>query len=207
MLPAAVNCADLLAFWVEETASSDGRFGPFQRSVSSSNTTSLPKQLLQSVLHFTARRVLLYTLRFTAKTYLFGPATKVTKDIIKKATVSYLTGTDTANTTREYSYSVVPRAIKNYTGDVATTLTDDITAKVAYIEVEDASTLSADSYIAIGDEEMYIKSITGNKLNVRRGEDNTTAAAHVRGAEVGKITAADNALIQEGDDFGFDGTF
>ena len=156
---------------------------------------------------FTSRRVLLYTLRFTAKTYLFGPATKVTKDIIKKATVSYLTGTDTANTTREYSYSVVPRAIKNYTGDVATTLTDDITAKVAYIEVEDASTLSADSYIAIGDEEMYIKSITGNKLNVRRGEDNTTAAAHVRGAEVGKITAADNALIQEGDDFGFDGSF
>ena len=30
---------------------------------------------------------------------------------------------------------------------------------------------------------------------------------HVKGADVGKITAADNALIQEGDDFGFDGTF
>ena len=54
---------------------------------------------------------------------------------------------------------------------------------------------------------MYIQSITGNKLKVRRGEDNTIAAAHVKGADVKKITAADNALIEEGDDFGFDGTF
>tara|TARA_R100001510_G_C7650458_1_gene207968 strand:- start:1213 stop:2211 length:999 start_codon:yes stop_codon:yes gene_type:complete len=156
---------------------------------------------------FTSRRVLLYTLRFTAKTYLFGPATKVTKDIIKKATVSYLTGSDSSGAIREYSYSATPRAIKNYTGDVATTLTDDITAKVTYIEVADASGLTADSYIAIGEEELYIKSITGNKLNVRRGEDKTTATAHVRGAEIGRITAADNSLIEEGDDFGFDGSF
>ena len=156
---------------------------------------------------FTSRRVLLYTLRFTAKTYLFGPATKATKDIIKKATITYLTGSESKNAVREYSYSATPRAIKNYTGDVATLLADDITAKVTYIEVEDASSLSADSYIAIGDEEIYIKSITGNKLNVRRGEDKTTAAAHVKGAEVGKITAADNALIEMGDDFGFDGSF
>ena len=156
---------------------------------------------------YTSRRVLLYTLRFTAKTYLFGPATKVTKDIIKKATINYATGTDTANTIREYSYSVTPRAIKNYDGDIATTLADDITAKVAYIEVADASGLTADSYIVIGEEEIYIKSISGNKLAVRRGQDKTTATAHVKGADVGKITAADNALIEEGDDFGFDGTF
>ena len=156
---------------------------------------------------YTSRRVLLYTLRFTAKTYLFGPATKVTKDIIKKATINYATGTDSSSTIREYSYSVTPRAIKNYDGDIATTLADDITAKVSYIEVADASGLTADSYIVIGEEEMYIKSISGNKLAVRRGEDKTTATAHVKGADVGKITAADNALIEEGDDFGFDGTF
>ena len=156
---------------------------------------------------YTSRRVLLYTLRFTAKTYLFGPATKVTKDIIKKATINYISGKDSTSGIREYSYSVTPRAIKNYDGDVATTLADDITAKVAYIEVADASGLSADSYIVIGEEEIYIKSISGNKLAVRRGEDKTTATAHVKGADVGRITAADNALIEEGDDFGFDGTF
>ena len=154
---------------------------------------------------YTSRRVLLYTLRFTAKTYLFGPATKVTKDIIKKATINYITGKDSTSGIREYSYSVTPRAIKNYDGDIATTLADDITAKVAYIEVADASGLTADSYIVIGEEEIYIKSISGNKLAVRRGQDKTTATAHVKGADVGKITAADNALIEEGDDFGFDG--
>ena len=156
---------------------------------------------------YTSRRVLLYTLRFTAKTYLFGPATKVTKDIIKKATINYISGKDSTSGIREYSYSVTPRAIKNYDGDIATTLADDITAKVAYIEVADASGLTADSYIVIGEEEIYIKSISGNKLAVRRGQDKTTATAHVKGADVGKITAADNALIEEGDDFGFDGTF
>ena len=56
-----------------------------------------------------------YTLRFTAKTYLFGPVSTATGDIIKTSRVSYLSGTDTTNTTRELSYTVTPRAIKNYT--------------------------------------------------------------------------------------------
>jgi len=155
---------------------------------------------------FSQRRVLLYTLRFTAKTYLFGPTTSATKDIIKKATVSYLTGTDTSNTTRNVSYSVTPRAIKNYDGDVATQLTNDIALTTKTFEVDDASTLTASTYIVIDDEEMFVKSINGNKITVRRGEDNTTATTHVRGAAIGRITAADNALVQSGDDFGFDGS-
>ena len=39
---------------------------------------------------FSTRRVLYYTLRFTAKTYLFGPTKSASKDIIKRSTVSYL---------------------------------------------------------------------------------------------------------------------
>jgi len=156
---------------------------------------------------YSTRRVLLYTLRFTAKTYLFGPTTAATKDIIKKATVSYLTGTDTSNTTREVSYSSEPRAIKNYTGDVATQLSEDITAIIKTFTVDDASVFTASTYITIDDEEMYIKSISGNKITVDRGRDNTTATTHVKGAAIGKITAADDALIPEGDDFGFSGSF
>ena len=155
---------------------------------------------------FTTRRVLLYTLRFTAKTYLFGPATSATKDIIKKASISYLTGTDTTNTTREVTYSTVPRAIKNYTGDAATTVAADATKTAKLIEVESVSGLTAKSYIAINDEELFISSITGNKLTVKRAQDKTTATEHLRGAEVHVINAADNALIEEGDDFGFSGT-
>ena len=155
---------------------------------------------------FSSRRVLLYTLRFTAKTYLFGPTTSASKDIIKKATINYRTGVDSSNTQRAVSYSVTPRAIKNYDGDVATQLTSDITISTKTFDVDDGSTLTADSYIVIGEEQMYIKSISGNKITVRRGEDSTTAAAHVGGAAIGKITAADNALIEMGDDFGFDGS-
>ena len=38
---------------------------------------------------FSTRRVLLYTLRFTAKTYLFGPVPDSSTGIIKKATLDY----------------------------------------------------------------------------------------------------------------------
>ena len=155
---------------------------------------------------FSQRRVLLYTLRFTAKTYLFGPSSSATKDIIKKATVSYLTGTDLSNTTREVSYSVVPRAIKNYTGDPATTISADITAATKTFEVADVSGLTAKSYVDLNGEQIFIKTINGNKLTVNRGQDGTTITDHVAGEPIYVIDAADNALIAEGDDFGFSGT-
>ena len=109
---------------------------------------------------FSQRRVLLYTLRFTAKTYLFGPSSAATKDIIKKATVSYLTGTDLSNTTREKTYSVVPRAIKNYTGDPATTMAADITAATKTFQVADVSGLTAKSYVDLNGEQIFITKIT-----------------------------------------------
>ena len=155
---------------------------------------------------FTQRRVLLYTLRFTAKTYLFGPTSSATKDIIKKATVSYLTGTDITNTTREVSYSSEPRAIKSYTGDPVTTLAKDISKTTTIFEVADASGLTAKTYIDLNGEELFIKSISGNKLTVLRGADNTTITDHLNGEPIYTITAADDALIPEGDDFGFCGS-
>ena len=154
---------------------------------------------------YSSRRVLLYTLRFTAKTYMFGPTTTATKDVIKKATISYATGTDTSNATRDLSYSVTPRATKNYTGSPATTLTADITAIAKTFEVVDGSTLTAETYINIDGEQMFLKSISGNKITVRRGEDNTAATIHLGGAGIQEINTADDALVESGDDFGFNG--
>ena len=155
---------------------------------------------------FTQRRVLLYTLRFTAKTYLFGPASSASKDIIKKSTVSLLTGKDTTNTKREVTYSVTPRAIKDYTGEVATNISADITTSTKTFEVDDASTLTANTYVDLEGEELFIKSISGNKITVLRGQDGTTVTSHVQGSPIKNITAEDHALVEEGDDFGFDGT-
>ena len=160
---------------------------------------------------FESRRVLLYTLRFTAKTYLFGPVTDASKDIITKSTVNYLTGTDTSNAQRNLTYSVVPRAIQNYDGTVLTNLASDITKTQTTFEVEDGSGITASSgstsvYIDLGGEELYVKAVDGNKLTVKRGQDGTTKLAHIRGTSIKSITSADNALVEEGDDFGFSGT-
>ena len=156
---------------------------------------------------FTTRRVLLYTFRFTAKTYLFGPTSSATKDIIKKASISYLTGTDTSNTTREKTYSTQPRAIKSYVGEAATTLTSDINKTVKIFDIVDGTKVTKGSYIDIDGEEMYIKSISGNKITVNRGHDGTPITDHVGGAPIHIINAADDALIEVGDDFGFSGGF
>ena len=74
---------------------------------------------------FKTRRVLLYTLRFTAKTYLFGPVSRQHQISLNSVRVSYLAGTDTKMQTRDVTYKVKPRAIKNYTGNVLTNLATD----------------------------------------------------------------------------------
>ena len=162
---------------------------------------------------FESRRVLMYTLRFTAKTYLFGPVTDASKDIITKSTVNYLTGTDTSNAQRNLTYSVVPRAIQNYDGTVLTNLAADITKTQTVIELNDVTNITASSgstsvYLDIGGEEVYVKSKDSdtNKITVKRGQDGTTKLAHIGGTEVKSITSADNVLVEEGDDFGFSGT-
>ena len=156
--------------------------------------------------NFTTRRVLLYTLRFTAKTYLFGPVSSATRDIIKKATIGYITGGTTDSPTREVVYSAEPRAIKNYTGIVVTNLSKDITTEDTLITVNSVGSIVVNSYLDIEGEEVFVKLISGNVLTVERGKDGTTITSHLSGAEVKSITTADNVLIEEGDDFGFSGS-
>ena len=155
------------------------------------------------------RRVLLYTLRFTAKTYLFGPVSSASKDIIKKATVHYISG-DSRSTERDVTYSVTPRALKDYTGDILTNVETDITATNRVIQVTDGTQVTAEKWVQIGQEEIYVKTVTGNKLTVKRGQDGTTPTAHLKGAEVlgiDKVGTEDSVLVEEGDDFGFSGTW
>lgn len=156
--------------------------------------------------NFLTRRVLLYTLRFTVKTYLFGPVSSATKDIIKKATVGYIAGDITSSPTREVVYSAQPRAIKNYTGVVLTTLTKDISTEDILIHVNNASSILPNSYLDIEGEEVFVKLVSGTTLTVERGRDKTTITSHLIGAEVKSITSSDNLLIEDGDDFGFSGS-
>ena len=86
-------------------------------------------------------------------------------------------------------------------------MAEDISLTDLTINVDDGSTLTASTYVEIDGEELYVKSISGNAVTVERGKDQTTAIAHLRGAEVKSITDADDALIEMGDDFGFSGEY
>lgn len=157
--------------------------------------------------NFDTRRALIYTLNFTAKTYLFGPISDVTDQIIKKVTVGYVAGSgpNDPNATRDLTYQVTPRATKDYNGSVVTLLSQNLNLIDTVFEVEDSSSVTEKTYIYIGEEEMYVESITGNKLVVKRAQDNTTLQNHVLGSKIYSITSEDNNLIQFGDDFGFNG--
>ncbi len=150
------------------------------------------------------KRVITHTLEFTAKTYLFGNVPSAGTGLIKKVTIDKYT--DTANTktaSRELRYVAEPRALQDYNNDATTTLAEDITATKTQFNVADANNLLVNGYIDIGEELMMIKSITGNTLVVKRGSDGTTKASHINGDTVSIVNAADDALVELGDDFGF----
>ena len=57
---------------------------------------------------FSTRRALIYTLGFTAKTYLFGPVPSSSDGLIKKVQVDMAANTDTRTAKREMRYTVEP---------------------------------------------------------------------------------------------------
>jgi len=156
--------------------------------------------------NFDQRRALIYTLRFTAKTYLFGPVSSGAKDAIKKVSIGLVSGDSTPTPKREVIYTAELRAIKNYTGQTIATLSEDLNLTKYVFSVVDASQITAETYIVIDSEEMYVKSIAGNQLTVLRGSDDTPVTEHVSGTAVKSITSSDNALVEVGDDFGFSGS-
>jgi hypothetical protein len=66
---------------------------------------------------FSTRRALIYTLKFTAKTYLFGPIADTTDGLIRKVQVDLYSNTDTVNAKREMRYTVEPDPIDAEPGD------------------------------------------------------------------------------------------
>jgi hypothetical protein len=154
---------------------------------------------------YSTRRALIYTLKFTAKIYLFGPVSSgVSKDIIQKVSLGFISG-DTQSTSRDLTYSTSPVASKNYTGQVTTVITKDVEIGETSIEVQDSSSIPLKSYFSINEETMYVSKKTGNILDVVRGSYNTRISNHVSGTEIKLIANADNSQIEFGDDFGFSG--
>ena len=67
--------------------------------------------------NFDTRRALIYTLDFTAKSYMFGPIADTTDGLIRKVQVDYYSDTDTRTANREMRYRVESTAKKDYNDD------------------------------------------------------------------------------------------
>ena len=74
--------------------------------------------------NFDTRRALIHTLRFTAKTYLFGPIADSSDGLIRKVQVDMYTSTDTATAKREMRYTVTPKALEDKNNDGVIDATD-----------------------------------------------------------------------------------
>lgn len=162
---------------------------------------------------YSTRRTLIYTLRFIAKTYLFGPTnTNLSKDIIKKVTVGFNAGSPPSGD-RSLTYSITPVATKNYTGNSFATLNADINEIDPIIQITTDQTVTEKIYFSIDDETMYLEEIIDRtelnlteysyRIRVNRSQYTTLAKNHVSGTELFVIDSQDNALIEPGDDFGF----
>lgn len=152
---------------------------------------------------FTTRRVLVYTLDFVAKTYLFGPLGTPNDALIKQVQVDYYTNTNRINASRQLRYVAEPRALKDYNNDESTQISEDISEDITQFEVTDSSVLVEKSYIMIDSESMFIRKIDGNILTVNRGQNNTAIETHLMGTAINVINDSDDELIDFGDDFGF----
>lgn len=152
--------------------------------------------------NFEDRRVLIYTLNFTAKTYVFGPSSKsANNQIINKATLKF-NSEDTNGIETSAVISTTPIAAQSYTNNVITSVSTDITNYDVIINVTDASALSVNDYITINDETLKVLKISGNELSVQRGSYQSDIVSHVSGTDVQLIVDADNELIQYGDFYG-----
>ena len=147
---------------------------------------------------------LIYTLSFTAKTYLFGAVADSPEGLIKKVDVDFYGNTNIKTAKRVQRYSATPTAKKNYDDDTATVVDGAISEKVTTFKVSATTDLSSNDRIIIDTEIMLIRSISGQNITVYRSYDNTIAAKHEHNTKIGVLSAVDNASIEFGDDFGFD---
>ena len=155
---------------------------------------------------FATRRALIYTLNFTAKTYLFGPVSDSSEGLIKKVQVDYHASVDTENARRELRYTATPQALKDYNEDNTTVLRSDLSKTKTRFDVTSTTALSAGMRIIIDKEIMKIKEIVdANTITVNRGYQ-TIAATHTALAAINVLTTADDALVEPDDDFGFNGS-
>ena len=153
---------------------------------------------------FSTRRALIYTLQFTAKTYMFGPIADTTDGLIRKVQVDYYADTNRETAKRELRYTATPKALKDYNDDNTAVLSEPLTKTETRISVNTSSGLAVDNRIIINNEIMKVTEIVdGTTITVKRGYDGSTVTTHLENTSIDVLTQADDNLIDIDDDFGF----
>ena len=150
---------------------------------------------------FATRRAIIYTLQFTAKTYLYGPVSDA--KVIKKVITDSYTSVNTTTAPREKRYTVTPQALTDQDGVGLTTLTAAMDINDGIISVASVASLAQGDDIQIGTEVMHVNRVVGSTLHISRGWNNTTIAGHANGSGILKLDAADDALLTSEDYFVF----
>lgn len=156
--------------------------------------------------NFEERRALIWTLKFTAKTYLFLPVANdsIASSIINKVTLGFVAGsTGGTNISTDVDIVTTPKATKNYTGIISTRIINDLEIDGTFIKVEQLENLNNKSLIQINNETLYIENIIGNDVKVIRGLFGTKAELHTSGSDILSITSIDNSMIPMNSPFGF----
>ena len=154
---------------------------------------------------FATRRALIYTLNFTAKTYLFGPVSDSSEGLIKKVQVDYHASVNTETARRELRFTATPQARQDYDDDNTTVLRTNISKTKTRFDVTSTLALAVGMRIIIDKEIMKIKEIVdANTIIVNRGYQ-SVAATHIENTSIDVLTASDDALVEPDDDFGFNG--
>ena len=154
---------------------------------------------------FESRRIIIHTLRFTAKTHLFGAIADTSEGLIKKVDVDMYADTDRKRAKRVQRYSATPKALKDYDSDNTTVVDGAISKAVTKIKLSATTDISTGERIIIDSEIMKVRTndTATATLTVFRAYDNTAAAVHEHNATVNILGADDDAEIEFGDDFGF----
>ena len=152
---------------------------------------------------FTQRKLTTVDMSFTMKTYVFGPSQ--TGSPIKKAKVDYKTGVNRELAPRRVQYQVTPKALRDQDADGSgLNLTKNIDKRFATLEVTDSTVFSIGDLIEINNEVMKVKTKPNDtSITVTRGANATTKAEHAAGSVIDIVNASDDALLDSGDDFGF----
>jgi hypothetical protein len=155
---------------------------------------------------YSTRRFIQCTLSFVAKIYFYGPIpsaddTAGGKGLIKKVKVDYYNNDRVPS--RVKTYTVTPKAIKDYNEDASLALVENITESSTSFEVANIELLQEDTYIQIESEVMLVQKIDGDVITVSRAQYDTSKNSYSTNTVINIIDTLDDELVTPPDEYVF----